>query len=497
MMTTGGDDTRLEERIEELVERGLDRYGKGDLEGALSDWKHVLALDPDHERAADYVAYVEKHYEIRAGAHEPACDPAAELVAPFGIEVPAGLAADDLDAYESIEVDGGRGTTESAAVGDGYIDLPLAEPIELERHYGGLEDGWNVDEDWSASARARRADTANLGEETTSERAATSPPSPTEDDSIDIELGPLDLAEPPRRTVLGLGDPRELMAATSQARGAVPEIELELDLGAVELSPSKPEPPEADAGRARPPPVPVDIPIDLDEELTVERGTRAWDGRAKVSRAPTEDPAIDIESVPVDETLLSFEDTTSQLDVRDLAARHEVGAARPAKPPPLPEVADSDDSARLADELLAAADRGAPAGESEPERLRRRVTALFDRAEAEARAGELRTAVVAAELAVAQQPESAVVHRALADRSDTLVRLYASFLGDLTRVPAMTASMSELSSADLDHRTAFLLSRVDGTLSLDDLLDVSGMPRIEALRVLSRLVLRGILQIAP
>ena len=49
-------------------------------------------------------------------------------------------------------------------------------------------------------------------------------------------------------------------------------------------------------------------------------------------------------------------------------------------------------------------------------------------------------------------------------------------------------------SAPISPRAAFLLSRVDGTLSLDEILDVSGMPRLEAYRYLCQLFLRGILR---
>jgi hypothetical protein len=45
----------------------------------------------------------------------------------------------------------------------------------------------------------------------------------------------------------------------------------------------------------------------------------------------------------------------------------------------------------------------------------------------------------------------------------------------------------------LDHRAGFLLSRIDGHASLDEVLDVSGMPRLEALRTLVDLCEAGAL----
>ena len=48
---------------------------------------------------------------------------------------------------------------------------------------------------------------------------------------------------------------------------------------------------------------------------------------------------------------------------------------------------------------------------------------------------------------------------------------------------------------ELDARCAFILSRVDGTFSIDDLLDISGMERDEAVRLVAMLVRRGALTV--
>ena len=71
---------------------------------------------------------------------------------------------------------------------------------------------------------------------------------------------------------------------------------------------------------------------------------------------------------------------------------------------------------------------------------------------------------------------------------------FQAFLGDLQRTPTLARPLHELASAPISPRAAFLLSRVDGTLSLDEILDVSGMPRMEAYRYLCQLLLRGILR---
>jgi hypothetical protein len=69
-------------------------------------------------------------------------------------------------------------------------------------------------------------------------------------------------------------------------------------------------------------------------------------------------------------------------------------------------------------------------------------------------------------------------------------RVYESSLGPLTAVPKHGQAVP-----DLDPRSAFLLSRLDGMSTVEDLLDVSGMPRLEALRLLALLVRRGVVKL--
>jgi hypothetical protein len=75
-----------------------------------------------------------------------------------------------------------------------------------------------------------------------------------------------------------------------------------------------------------------------------------------------------------------------------------------------------------------------------------------------------------------------------------MMAVFQAFLGDLQRQPVLARPLHELAAAPISPRAAFLLSRVDGTLSLDEILDVSGMPRLEAYRYLCQLFLRGILR---
>lgn len=70
-----------------------------------------------------------------------------------------------------------------------------------------------------------------------------------------------------------------------------------------------------------------------------------------------------------------------------------------------------------------------------------------------------------------------------------LVRAYELAIGPLDQ-PVRHGS----APATLDPRTAFLLSRIDGMMSVDELLEISGMPRFEALRLLAQLVRQGVVE---
>jgi hypothetical protein len=68
-------------------------------------------------------------------------------------------------------------------------------------------------------------------------------------------------------------------------------------------------------------------------------------------------------------------------------------------------------------------------------------------------------------------------------------------LGDLKRVPTLKLRMADLMKLSLDPRAGFLLSRIDGSLSFEALFSVSGMSRLDTLRVLARLLDQDIIAI--
>jgi hypothetical protein len=73
-------------------------------------------------------------------------------------------------------------------------------------------------------------------------------------------------------------------------------------------------------------------------------------------------------------------------------------------------------------------------------------------------------------------------------------QLLARLGGDL-KVPKLVIDRAKITALALDHRAGFVLSLVDGRIPIEDILDVSGMPRRDALRILCELVDRGAIKL--
>jgi hypothetical protein len=74
-----------------------------------------------------------------------------------------------------------------------------------------------------------------------------------------------------------------------------------------------------------------------------------------------------------------------------------------------------------------------------------------------------------------------------------LKQMYTARVGPLDRVPLVMVARDQLRWLSIDHRAGFVLSLVDGVSSLEMILDVSGMPELDALRILSELAQQRII----
>ena len=69
-----------------------------------------------------------------------------------------------------------------------------------------------------------------------------------------------------------------------------------------------------------------------------------------------------------------------------------------------------------------------------------------------------------------------------------LIHMYTARIGPLDRVPVVLVAAEQLRWLSIDHRAGFLLSHIDGVSNLEMILDVSGMPLFDALKILCELV---------
>ncbi len=69
--------------------------------------------------------------------------------------------------------------------------------------------------------------------------------------------------------------------------------------------------------------------------------------------------------------------------------------------------------------------------------------------------------------------------------------VFAKDVGSLQSVPILTMPPEQLAVQDFDHRAGFLISRMDGLLTVEQIIDVAAMPRFDSLRIISGLIRVG------
>ena len=120
-----------------------------------------------------------------------------------------------------------------------------------------------------------------------------------------------------------------------------------------------------------------------------------------------------------------------------------------------------------------------PAGEGSPREL-------FE-------VGDFTGALSRAEEVLKSDPGNFEAARIREEARDTLMRMYESRIGQFDRVPQIAVTNHELIWRDLDPQTGFILSRIDGFGTFEDILDISGLSRFDTCRILDRLLQDGII----
>lgn len=102
--------------------------------------------------------------------------------------------------------------------------------------------------------------------------------------------------------------------------------------------------------------------------------------------------------------------------------------------------------------------------------------------------GDFSGALTIAEGILEDDPDNGDAQRYAESCRDVLKQMYAAKLGSLEQVPVVAIAAEQLRWLTLDHRSGFLLSHVDGVSTLEEILDVSGMNHLEAMRIIYELL---------
>jgi hypothetical protein len=107
--------------------------------------------------------------------------------------------------------------------------------------------------------------------------------------------------------------------------------------------------------------------------------------------------------------------------------------------------------------------------------------------------GDYARALTIADRIMSTQPNHPIARTFRADGCAALEDVYAFRLGPMDRIPvvAKVPALTDPLFAK-DHRSGFLLSLIDGSSTLETIIESCGMPRLDALRLLYELLQRGV-----
>jgi hypothetical protein len=110
--------------------------------------------------------------------------------------------------------------------------------------------------------------------------------------------------------------------------------------------------------------------------------------------------------------------------------------------------------------------------------------------------GDYSRALQIAEQCLARSPDDLTARRYAQNCREVLTQMFAARIGPLDQVISVMVSPEEVQWLSLDHRAGFLLSLVDGQSTVDEILDISGMTRLDALKILHDLTEQQVVKLA-
>lgn len=111
--------------------------------------------------------------------------------------------------------------------------------------------------------------------------------------------------------------------------------------------------------------------------------------------------------------------------------------------------------------------------------------------------GDFTGALVVAEGLLEINPDDSDAQRYAQTCRDVLTQMYSARLGALSQRVRVAVPGDQIRWLSLDHRAGFVLSLIDGSSTVEELLDISGMNRLDALRILYTLFDQRVIALGP
>ncbi|MFL5321863.1 MAG: hypothetical protein ACJ790_19535 [Myxococcaceae bacterium] len=126
----------------------------------------------------------------------------------------------------------------------------------------------------------------------------------------------------------------------------------------------------------------------------------------------------------------------------------------------------------------------------EPDEVETLLNGAKDLIDLDDHSGAMDLILKAAELA----PNDSRVKKMREKSETTLQSMFESKIGRMDAVPSVVLKNDEIIWLNLDHRAGFVLAQIDGSVSFEDLFEVSGMSRLDTARILAQLVEEGVIR---
>jgi hypothetical protein len=121
------------------------------------------------------------------------------------------------------------------------------------------------------------------------------------------------------------------------------------------------------------------------------------------------------------------------------------------------------------------------------EKLLASARGLVDECQTGLRESRGDAAAMAAEMALqlGEQSRSTGICAIIEPMRPLFERAFCACIGDMKNAPIRAIPSEDLANHGFDNRAAFLMSRMDGNINVADLLEMAGMPRFDALRLIA------------